>query len=152
MTPLDLSKVPPRSPREELGGLCMLPRMIDIARAKLPGGDIGQYQIGRGISGLVLRHLGTEVNEFVEAVRNATTEEEIASRFCRARTRAEHRLLNLTLRRLTVADVPPELRPTFEQFYGTEVPLEHRVFDLLEEDDRRAFGPKFATANPSVGG
>lgn len=142
MTPLDLTKGPPRSPREELGGLCMLPRMIDIARAKLPGGDIGQYQIGRGVSGVVLRHLGTEVNEFVEAVGNATTDEEIVSRFCGARTRAEHRLLNLTLRRLTVADVPADLRPTFEQFYGTEVPLDRRVFDILDEDDLRAFGPE----------
>ena len=142
MTPLDLTKGPPRSPREEVGGLCMLPRMIDIARAKLPGGDIGQYQIGRGISGLVLRHLGTELDEFVEAVRNATKDEEIASRFCGARTRAEHRLLNLTLRRLTVADVPPDLRPTFEQFYGTDMPPTQRVFELLEEDDARAFGAK----------
>jgi hypothetical protein len=48
MTPLNLTKQPPRSPRGELGRLCMLPRMIDIARAKLPGGDIGQYQMGRG--------------------------------------------------------------------------------------------------------
>ena len=120
----------------------MLPRMIDIARAKLPGGDIGQYQIGRGMSGLVLRHLGTNVDEFVDAVGNATTEEEIASRFCGARSRAEHRLLNMTLRRLTVADVPPDLRPSFEQFYGTEQPPERHVFDLLEEDDLRAFGPK----------
>jgi Domain of unknown function (DUF5069) len=142
MTPLDLTKAPPRSPQEELGGLCMLPRMIDIARSKLPGGDIGQYQIGRGVSGAVLRHLGTDVNEFVEAVRNATTEEEVASRFCGARTKAEHRLLNLTLRRLTVADVPPDLLQTFEQFYGTEVPPERRVFDLLDEDDQRAFGAK----------
>jgi hypothetical protein len=46
MTALDLTKAPPRSPREELRGLCMLPRMIDIARAKLPGGDVGEYQIG----------------------------------------------------------------------------------------------------------
>ena len=71
MKPIDLTKAPPRSPREELVGLCMLPRMIDIARAKLPGGDVGQYQIGRGMSGLVLRHLGMEVGEFVELIRNA---------------------------------------------------------------------------------
>jgi len=140
MTPIDLTKAPPRSPREELGGLCMLPRMIDVARAKLPGGDIGDYQIGRGMSGLVLRHLGIDVDKFVEAVRNATSDEEIASRFCGARTRAEHRLLNLTMRRLTVADVPSDLRPTFEKFYGPDMPQTQRVFDLLDEDDGRAFG------------
>jgi len=142
MTPIDLTKAPPRSPREELGGLCMLPRMIDVARATLPGGDIGDYQIGRGMSGLVLRHLETDVNEFVEAVRNATADEEIASRFCGTRTRAENRLLNLTMRRLKVADVPPDLRPTFEKFYGPDMPPTQRVFDLLDEDDGRAFGAK----------
>ena len=138
MTPLDLTKQPPRSPREELGGLCMLPRMIDVARAKLPGGNIGAYQIGRGMSGLVLAHLGIGVDEFVECVRAANTDEEVAARFAGRRTTAEDRLLNLKLRRITVADVPADLRPSFERFYGADLPPTRRVFDILEEDDRRA--------------
>src|SRR3954468_2601509 len=113
MTPLDLTKTPPRSPRQEIGGLCMLPRMIDVARAKLPGGNIGTYQIGRGLSGRVLAHLGIEVSEFVEAVGTATTDEEVAARFCGRRTTAEDRLLTLRLRGATVADVPADLRPSF---------------------------------------
>ncbi len=140
MTPLDLSKQPPRSPGEELGGLCMLPRMIDVARAKLPGGDIGQYQIGRGMSGAVLRHLGITVEDFVAAVSKATDDEEIATRFSEMRSRAENRMLNLRLRRVTVADVPDDLRPSFERYYGTDQPRDRRVFDILEEDDRRIFG------------
>ena len=120
----------------------MLPRMIDVARAKLPGGSIGTYQIGRGMSGLVLGHLGIDVTEFVECVQAATTDEEVANRFCRRRTEAENRMLNLRLRRVTVADVPPDLRPSFEKFYGTALPPTRRVFDILEEDDARAFGPK----------
>src|SRR4051794_23970853 len=115
MEPLDLTKAPPRSPREELGGLCMLPRMIDVARAKLPGGNAGAYQIGRGISGLVLAHLGIEVNDFVECVQAANTDEEVAARFCGKRTRAEDRMLNLRLKGATVANVPPDLRPGFEK-------------------------------------
>src|SRR4051812_34912276 len=140
MEPLDLTKAPPRSPREELGGLCMLPRMIDVARAKLPGGDIGQYQIGRGMSGLVLRHLGITVQEFVEAVSKAADEEEIVTPFTEMRSRAENRMLNLRLRRVTVADVPDDLRPSFERFYGDDQPRDRRVFDILEEDDQRTFG------------
>ena len=140
MTPLDLTKAPPRSPREELAGLCMLPRMIDVARAKLPGGNLGTYQIGRGMSARVLAHLGIEVDEFVEAVRDATTDEEVAARFCGKKSRAEDRMLNLRLKGATVADVPPDLRPSFESFYGVDLPADKRVFDVLEEDDRRAFG------------
>jgi hypothetical protein len=137
MTPLDLTKQPPRTPREELGGLCMVPRMIDVARAKLPGGNIGTYQIGRGMSGLVLAHLGIGVDEFVERVRAANTDEEVAAGFAGRRTTAEDRLLNLKLRRITVADVPADLRPSFERFYGADLPPTRRVFDILEEDDRR---------------
>ena len=38
---------------------------------------------------------------------------------------------------MTVADVPPDLRPSFEKFYGTDLPPTRRVFDILEEDDLR---------------
>ena len=140
MTPLDLTQAPPRSPKEELGGLCMLPRMIDVARAKLPGGNIGDYQIGRGLSGVVLRQLGIEVEEFVNRVRAAANEEEMAAQLLAGRDRAEIRMLALRLRRVTVANVPPDLRATFERFYGADVPPDKRVFDLLEEDDARSFG------------
>ena len=142
MTPLDLTKQPPRSPREELGGLCMLPRMIDVARSKLPGGNAGTYQIGRGLSGLVFADLGVGVDEFIEAVRTATRDEEVAAQFLGKRTEAQNRLLNLKLKRVTVADVPDDLRASFIRFYGADLPPNKRVFDVLEEDDQRAFGPK----------
>ena len=142
MTPLDLTKAPPRSPREELGGLCMLPRMIDIARAKLDGGDIGEYQIGRGMSGVVLRHLGLSVEEFVELVRSAEDEKEIGVQLAQRKTEKENRMVNLRLRRVTAAEVPPDLRADFDRFYGGDIPPGKRIFDLLEEDDARAFGAK----------
>ena len=142
MTPLDLTKAPPRSPREELGGLCMLPRMIDVARAKLPGGNIGEYQIGRGMSGLVLRHFEVDVNEFVEWVRDASDETEVAARLAGRKTEKENRMVSLRLRRVTVKDVPNDLRESFQRFYGADLPSDRRVFDILEEDDRRAFGEK----------
>jgi hypothetical protein len=142
MTPLDLSKQAPRSPKEELGGLCMLPRMIDVARAKLPGGNPGQYQIGRGMSGLVLAHLGIDVGAFVEAVRAAEDEAALGAAISAGRPEKEHRLLNLRLRRATVKDVPEDLRESFQRFYGADLPADKRIFDILEEDDLKAFGPK----------
>jgi len=140
MTPLDLTKAPPRSPREELGGLCMLQRMIDVARAKLPGGDIGEYQIGRGMSGLVLRHLEMSVDEFVEHVRTAADEAELGAQLTKRKTAKENRMVSLRLRRVTVADVPDDLRDSFVRFYGADLPANKRVIDILEEDDARAFG------------
>jgi hypothetical protein len=120
----------------------MLPRMIDIARAKLPGGDIGQYQIGRGMSGLVLRHLGMEVEEFVECVRDADNDDEVAAQVSGRKSAKENRMVSLRLRRVTVKDVPDDLRESFERFYGADLPSDKRVFDILEEDDARAFGSK----------
>src|SRR2546423_5658508 len=137
MTPIDLTKQPPRSPREELGGLCMLPRMIDVARAKLPGGDIGQYQIGRGMSGLVLRHLEMEVGDFVELVRNAKDDEEVGAQLSGRKTDKENRMVSLRLRRVTVRDVPADLRESFPRFYGADWPAGKRGMGILEEADCR---------------
>jgi Domain of unknown function (DUF5069) len=140
MTALDLTQTPPRWPRAELRGICMLPRMIDIARAKLPGGTIGAYQIGRGLSGLVLGQLGIDAAAFVEIVSNAANDEIVADRVCAGRSTKENRLLSLTLRRLTVANVPEDLRESFVRFYGKDLPPDKRIFDVLEEDDAGAFG------------
>jgi hypothetical protein len=142
VTPLDLTRAAPRSPKEQLGGLCMLPRMIDIARAMLAGGDIGQYQIGRGMSALVLQHLGMNVDEFAERIRAAEDEEALAAQLGGRRPAAENRLLNLRLRNVKVADVPDDLRESFVRFYGAGLPADKPVLDVLEEDDARAFGPK----------
>jgi hypothetical protein len=142
MGPIDLTKAPPRPPKEEVGGLCKLPRMIDDARAKLPGGNIGEYQIGRGLSGLVLAHFGMDVAEFVESVRAGKDDAAVAAAISARRPEKENRLLNLRLRRATVKDVPDDLRKSFERFYGADLPADKRVFDVLEEDDARAFSPK----------
>jgi Domain of unknown function (DUF5069) len=120
----------------------MLPRMIDIARAKLPGGDIGNYHIGPGMSGLVLRHLGMDADQFVRLVADAETEDALVGQLVGQHSRAENRLLNLRLQRATVADVPDDMRERFVGFYGGNLPADKRIFDLLEEDDARAFGAK----------
>jgi hypothetical protein len=51
----------------------MLPRMIDIARAMLPGGQVGDYQIGRekSLSAIVLSVFGMSAPQFVQAVSDA---------------------------------------------------------------------------------
>jgi len=143
MTPLDLTKVPPRSPREELRSLCMLPRMIDIARAMLPGGHVGDYEIGRErtLSAVVLDAFGTSVAQFVQVVSDARTDDDVAERLWRAAT-VPGEMLSARLRRFTVSDVPAELRPEFQRRYGTEHPAGRLVFDVLDADDVRTFPRK----------
>jgi Domain of unknown function (DUF5069) len=139
MTPLDLTKAPPRSPRQELHGLCMLPRMIDIARAMLLGGEVGDYQIGRGVSRPVLATFALTTSQFVEIVRDATTDREVAERLL-SNSKGPLKALDRRLRSLTVADVPEELRVEFHQLYGRDLPLDRLVFDVLEADDAQKFG------------
>ena len=143
MTPLDLTKAPPRSPREELRGLCMLPRMIDIARAMLPGGDAGDYQIGleKTFSAFVLAVFGISKAHFVELVRDASTDDEVAERLWPAAIKPPE-ALSRRLLLATVSDVPVEVRPQFQSFYGADHPGDRLVFDILDADDARAFQQK----------
>jgi hypothetical protein len=58
----DLTQHPPRSPRVRLGGLVILPRMIDKARATKAGKN-GEYTYGCSLDRNVLDFLGVEANE-----------------------------------------------------------------------------------------
>ena len=116
----------------------MLPRMIDVARAKLPGGDVGQYQIGRGMSGLVLPAFGLTAERFVEIVRDAATDADVAVALGRGIAVAR-RAVGARLGRVTVADVPQDLKASFQQFYGADIPSDRLVFDVLEADDQKMF-------------
>lgn len=141
MTPLDLTKNPPRSPRAQLDGLVMLPRMIDIARAKLSGGAVGEYQIGRGVSGVVLKHFRLTADQFVEIVAQAEDDGEVLEKLPGGRGQTDHSKLSGFLEGLTVADVPEDLRVEFQGFYGKNIPPDRLVLDVLEEDDARSFPP-----------
>jgi Domain of unknown function (DUF5069) len=140
MTALDLTKAPPRSPREELRGLCMLPRMIDIARAMLPGGQVGDYQIGREktLSAVVLGAFGMSVPQFVQVVRDARTDDDVAERLWPTAAMPPE-ALSARLRRICVSDVADELRPEFQRRYGSDHPADRLVFDVLDADDAQAF-------------
>ncbi len=139
MTPLDLTKHPPRSPRDQIDGLIMLPRMIDIARAKLPGGDIGGYQIGRGISGRIFRHFGLSPDEFVGIVAGAKDDAEVLGELPVVSGQADHSRVSRFLETITVADVPADMRAQFEDYYGKNLPATRSVLDVLAEDDARSF-------------
>jgi hypothetical protein len=117
--------------------------MIDVARAKLPGGNVGQYQIGRGMSGLVLAAFSISAENFVEIVRDAGTDEEVATALGR-RVAVARRTVGARLCRVTVADVPADLKVSFQEFYGADLPPDRLVFDVLEADDRNMF-PRYTS-------
>jgi hypothetical protein len=137
MEPLDLSKRPPRSPRERLDGLAMMPRTIDKLRSTLPGGNPGAYKVA-GFSARMLDMLGVNEDKLREVVRMAASDQDVAA----------------WLR--THADVSkyPEINEHFEsqvheklkdpEGFDQRYPVRKRLglsklLDVLEADDRESF-------------
>jgi hypothetical protein len=77
MEPLDLTVAPPRPPRETVAEVIFLPRSIDKARASLPGGNIGAYQLAFATTWM-LDAFGKTVDGFVAAVAAARTDDDVA--------------------------------------------------------------------------
>ena len=119
----------------------MLPRMIDIGRAKLPGGNVGDYQIGRGMSGVILKHFRMTADDFVQIVADAEDDSEVLRKLPDRPDQTDHSKLSGFLEGLTVANVPDDLRAEFHAFYGKNLPSTRLVLDVLEEDDARSFPP-----------
>lgn len=137
MKPLNLRNAPPRGPRERLAGLMMLPRTIDKARALLAGGDPGVYFITPGLSEWLLRKLRFTEADFIETVRSANSEDQIAAIVLERSSlgRIEH--LNGFMQTFKVADVAADHH--FEELYGRCDPGE-LVIDVMARDDEKMFG------------
>jgi len=144
MEPLDLTKTPPREPRQELDGIAFMPRTIDKLRAKLPGGKLGTYLTHEGISPVLLRLICVEEQALLAAVASAGSEQEVAAWLREHADPSRYEKANAILSNLTDAEVTSDLRETFEKFYGGRDPG-MKLFDILDWDDRRNF-PDLAPA------
>jgi hypothetical protein len=69
---MDLTKAFPRSPRDCLDGIPMLPRTIDKARAYL-GGTLGEYRFGddSGYDRSLFDTLGIDAETFLDCIRQS---------------------------------------------------------------------------------
>lgn len=67
---MDLAKKFPRSPKDKLGGMIWLPRMIDKARATIDG-TAGAYQYNCIMDARLFTFLGITAETMLEAVKTA---------------------------------------------------------------------------------
>jgi hypothetical protein len=69
---MDLTKSFPRSPRDRLDGIPMLPRTIDKARAFLAG-TLGEYKFGddSGYDRTLFDTLGIDAESFLDGIRQS---------------------------------------------------------------------------------
>jgi hypothetical protein len=79
---MDLSKQFPRSPREQLEGVSMLPRTIDKARAKMAG-TLGEYIFDCSMDRRLFEAMRTDGQEFLGVVTAADGDPAIVSWFVR---------------------------------------------------------------------
>src|SRR5258707_7165049 len=66
---MDLTKQPPRSPHDKVGGMTFLPRSIDKMRAHIAGTN-GAYNAKTGYSTALFSFLGVTADEFEQIVRD----------------------------------------------------------------------------------
>jgi hypothetical protein len=136
----DLRLHPPREPRAMLAGLVFLPRTIDKTRAKLQG-TLGAYKVTPGISAYLFEWLGIGEDEFTEAVRRATSDDDVAAWIL---ARCDPSTFASINERLTMRGVRDEehLRQVLPRYpILLERPELRNWFEIFEADDVWSFDP-----------
>ncbi len=140
----DLSKEPPRSPRERIAGFVILARAIDKCRAFL-GGTIGEYNFNCPLDKMLFEFKGFSGEDFKNFVAEGHTDEEIGAWVKKngtPKTDAETTAWSDERERFSYHVHPdPEER---EWFDGECVrlgldPTKTTLFDYLESDDKVNF-------------
>ena len=144
MTPLDLTKQPPRPPRATLLGFYRLSRTIDKLRAELPGGNIGPYlNHDTGFSAYVVRRLGLEMDALRDVVALADDEAAVAAWFAERVDASAAPALNAKLETFVVERMSAEDQVLVRERHPVMAsrPDLTKILDVLEADDAALFGP-----------
>ena len=79
-TPRDLTRQPPRSPRERLGGYALMARMIDKGRADLAG-NVGEYHFACPLDQMLFDFKGVNADEVKKLLGSSATDEQVVTWF-----------------------------------------------------------------------
>ncbi|ATC62747.1 DUF5069 domain-containing protein [Nibricoccus aquaticus] len=140
----DLTQHPPRSPRVQLGGYIVLPRIIDKARAHAAG-KTGEFKYNNPLDKRLFTFAGIDADAFLAAAKSGLSDTEMLAWFnqnsANKRTDFEiatwsNWLLNLppgdAVRHQMAADLIKEKAPGREDI--------RTLFDRLDLDDYLTFG------------
>jgi hypothetical protein len=140
MDALDLTKQPPREPRELLPtlDLLMIARTVDKLRATLPGGNLGSYQIP-GLSARLLEALQIREDDLREAVARAASDDQVVEWIREHADPATYARANAALEARIVANRIDDPAFVAKYPFATNLPPDTKLIDMLVLDDRAAF-------------
>lgn len=142
----DLTKQPPRSPRERVCGFDMLGRTIDKCRALLSG-QIGDYVFDCPLDKMLFEFLGVSADEFRQQVQSGATDEQVVvwtQQGGRGKTTEEIEQWNASVENIRPFDNPDRRDWFVQQCAPLQLdPAQTTLFDLLEADDRTSMTPEF---------
>ena len=115
----DLSKTPPRSPRETLGGFVIAARMLDKARADLLGtnGEYNFYPCGLGA--FFWKFTGLDAEKFKEFVGTGASDADVDRWVRENATQKDAKAIikwNNEMRGLRLCDLPEQVQEYFEEY------------------------------------
>lgn len=144
----DLTQHPPRSPRVRLGGLVILPRMIDKARATKAGKN-GEYNYACPLDANVLDFLGVEASALKTQIDNGLGDGEILVWLMAnaKKPRTAQEIAAFSAFHEQRAPSSPASRAKMSDYQSSTAAGAKRDditawFDMLDLDDHQSFGGK----------
>ena len=144
----DLTQHPPRSPRVRLGGLVILPRMIDKARATKAGKN-GEYTYGCSLDRNVLDFLGVEADSLKAQIDKGLGDGEILTWMMAnaQKPRQAYEIAAFSAFHEQRAPSAPGGRAKVSEYQSSTPAGAKREdiitwFDVLDLDDHQSFGGK----------
>ena len=144
---IDLTQRPPRSMRQRLGGLVLLPRIIDKGRATLAGKN-GEYNFNSPTDQYLVRFLGLDLTVLFKELASGKGDGEILKWvFANAKTQRTPWEINAssTYMETRGPDSDAESLASFAEYVGQHSKSREDIkswFDALDLDDHVSFGGK----------
>lgn len=142
LTPPDLSKAFPRSPRETIGGYVIAARTLDKCRAAIAE-TLGEYHYDCPLDNVFFDFVGLTGDQFKEFVATGASDEEVGEWIianAKKRERIEIIKWNNEMRDKRISEMPDHLQEFLEDYIPENVPSDRPVyvwFDIYDiEEDR----------------
>lgn len=146
ISPTDLTRRPPRSPRVRLGGYAILPRLLDKGRATLAGRN-GEYKYACPIDQRLLEFAGIDAEALKQELAAGKSDGEILEWILANQTihHTDAAIAAWSRHQEQRAPADPESREFFNGLHSKLAPKRDDIatwFDLLDLDDFISFGGK----------